>query len=154
MIFCADPQEATDSVQISAAPPFCSISCLVCCAGLADPPSPVSDAPISATITLAPAAAIMRAISRPIPPPAPVTTATLPFIMPGIIFLLVTKARLRVLPPAPASPLPRGRRSKGTGRSLLLSSRAGGDCEPAPPSRRRRRGGRSAHLARDSVDTV
>jgi hypothetical protein len=43
---------------------------------------------MSATITFAPAAAIISAISRPIPPPAPVTTATLPSIMPGIIFLL------------------------------------------------------------------
>src|ERR1700760_4911726 len=88
MIFCADPQAATDSVQISAAPPFCSISCLVCSAGLADPPSPVREAPISATITLAPAAAIIRAISRPMPPPAPVTTATFPSIIPGIVLLL------------------------------------------------------------------
>ena len=83
-IFCAEPQAATDSVQISATPPFCSISALVCSAGLAEPPSPVSEAPMSATMTLAPAPAIMMAISRPMPPPAPVTTATLPSIMPAI----------------------------------------------------------------------
>ena len=73
---------------ISAAPPRCSMSCLVCCAGVADPPSPDSDAPTSLMITLAPAAAIMIAISRPIPPPEPVTTATLPSSMPGMGFFL------------------------------------------------------------------
>src|SRR3954462_8515615 len=83
MIFCAEPQTATDSVQTSACPPRCSISALVCSAGLAEPPSPVTEAPISATITSAPAPAIMIAISRPMPPPAPVTTATLPSISPG-----------------------------------------------------------------------
>src|SRR3954467_2104970 len=85
MIFCADPQAATDSVQTSACPPRCSISALVCSAGLAEPPSPVTEAPISATMTLAPAPAIMIAISRPMPPPAPVTTATLPSISPGTV---------------------------------------------------------------------
>ena len=41
-------------------------------------PSPLSDAPMSFTTTQAPAWANCSAISRPIPPPAPVTTATLP----------------------------------------------------------------------------
>ena len=86
MIFCAEPHSATDSVQISAAPPFCSISCLVCWAGVAEPPSPDSEAPMSATMTLAPAAAMASAISRPMPPPEPVTTTTLPSIMPAITF--------------------------------------------------------------------
>ena len=86
IIFRALPHAATNSVQISATPPFCSINCLVCCAGVAELPSPPSDAPISATMTFAPAAAIMIAISRPMPPPAPVTTATLPSIMPATIF--------------------------------------------------------------------
>src|SRR6185312_11062106 len=52
--------------------------------GVADPPSPEREAPMSATITLAPAAAIISAISRPMPPPAPVTTATLPSIIPAM----------------------------------------------------------------------
>ena len=38
MIFCAEPHSATDSVQISAAPPRCSMSCLVCWAGVAEQP--------------------------------------------------------------------------------------------------------------------
>ena len=38
-IFRAEPQAATDSVQFSATPPFCSISALVCWAGEADPPA-------------------------------------------------------------------------------------------------------------------
>src|ERR1700722_1373930 len=84
MIFCADPHSATESVLISAAPPRCSISCLVCWAGVADCPSPDNDAPTSLMITLAPAAAMASAISRPMPPPEPVTATTLPSIMPAI----------------------------------------------------------------------
>src|SRR5689334_2036989 len=61
------------------------MSCLVCWAGVADWPSPDSEAPTSLIMTLAPAAAMARAISRPIPPPAPVTTTTLPSIMPAIV---------------------------------------------------------------------
>src|SRR5690349_2092265 len=85
MIFCAEPHSATESVLISAAPPRCSISCLVCWAGVADWPSPDSEAPTSLMMTLAPAAAMARAISRPMPPPEPVTTTTLPSIMPAIV---------------------------------------------------------------------
>src|SRR5882724_9701663 len=84
MIFRAEPQDATDSVQISASPPCWLISALVCSAGAAEPPSPDSDAPISAMITFAPDCAIMTAMARPTPPPAPVTTATLPSIKPGM----------------------------------------------------------------------
>src|SRR3954469_13771517 len=66
---------------------------LVCSAGEAEPPSPDKDAPMSAMMTLAPAIAIMMAISRPTPPPAPVTTATLPSISPAIAALLWDAAR-------------------------------------------------------------
>src|SRR6185312_12332765 len=100
MIFCAEPQAATDSVQISAAPPCCSISALVCSAGLADPPSPDREAPISATITRAPAPAIMIAISRPTPPPAPVTTTTLPSIMPTLPVAITRRSPSRGTDPA------------------------------------------------------
>ena len=55
--------------------------------GVAEPPSPDSEAPMSAMITRAPAAAIASAISRPMPPPEPVTTTTLPSIMPAIHIL-------------------------------------------------------------------
>ena len=47
-------------------------------AGVAEPPSPDSEAPMSATMTFAPAAAMASAISRPMPPPEPVTTTCRP----------------------------------------------------------------------------
>src|ERR1700761_2032457 len=52
-----------------ASPPACTISCAVC-----SPASPFS----SATTTFAPSAANSLAEARPIPVPAPVTTATFP----------------------------------------------------------------------------
>jgi hypothetical protein len=57
---------------------------LVSSAGVAERPSPASEAPMSLMMTLAPARAIAIAISRPMPPPAPVTAATLPSNIPAI----------------------------------------------------------------------
>src|SRR5215831_16992487 len=85
-IFCADAHSATESVLIAALPPASSIRRLVSPAGVADCPSPASEAPMSLISTLAPARAIAMAISRPMPPPAPVTTATLPSTIPAIRF--------------------------------------------------------------------
>ena len=94
-------QLGTLSVLISAWPPRCSMIALVCCAGVADRPSPVSEAPISLMMTLAPACAMCSAISRPMPPPEPVTTATLPSSMPIVAFPLPSMRRvLFVAPPA------------------------------------------------------
>jgi len=42
------------------------------------PTLPPTDTPTSLTTTLAPSDAIIMAMARPIPPPAPVTTATFP----------------------------------------------------------------------------
>src|SRR5580658_6542320 len=50
----------------------------VSAAGSSPAPSPPSDVPRSFTTTRAPSAARHSAISRPIPPPAPVTMATRP----------------------------------------------------------------------------
>src|SRR6266478_8867242 len=83
-IFCAELHSATESVLIAAAPPAPSISCLVSSAGVAERPSPASEAPMSLISTLAPASAIAIAISRPMPPPAPVTAAILPSSIPAI----------------------------------------------------------------------
>ena len=84
MIRRAESQPATESVLISARPPRCVMIALVCSAGVVDWPSPNSEAPISLMITSAPASAIMTAIACPMPPPAPVTTITLPSNMPAI----------------------------------------------------------------------
>ncbi len=83
-IFCAEAQVATLSAEISDWPPFCAMIALVCCAGVASCPSPETEAPTSLMMTLAPWPAIMMAISRPMPLPAPVTIATLPSSMFGI----------------------------------------------------------------------
>ena len=50
---------------IAAAPPNDSISDFVCSAGVAEPPSPVSDTPTSLMTTDAPAFAIATAMARP-----------------------------------------------------------------------------------------
>src|SRR5215471_10634953 len=83
-IFCAELHSATESVLIAATPPAPSISCFVSSAGVAERPSPASEAPISLISTFAPARAIASAISRPMPPPAPVTAAILPSSIPAI----------------------------------------------------------------------
>src|SRR3954468_9598122 len=69
----------TLSVFATARPPAALISSTTFCAGPASRPSPGSEAPMSFTTTAAPAAAMASAKSRPIPPPAPVTSATLSF---------------------------------------------------------------------------
>ena len=68
----------TLSVLATAWPPSARISSTTRCAGPASWPSPVVEVPMSFTTTLAPSAAIANAMSRPMPPPAPVTTTTLP----------------------------------------------------------------------------
>src|SRR6476619_4144174 len=74
----APAKSATFSPSAIAAPPSASISRTTSCAGPVSAPSPASDAPRSFTTILAPACASARACSRPIPRPAPVTTATFP----------------------------------------------------------------------------
>src|SRR5262245_5155121 len=74
----APAQVETLSVFAAAAPPRLRISPTTRSAGPWSAPSPVSEAPISLTTTFAPAAPSASAISRPMPPPAPVTIATLP----------------------------------------------------------------------------
>src|ERR1700761_5321295 len=66
----------------------CSISATTRWAGPESRPSPVTVPPMSLTTTLPPLAAIASAVARPIPPPAPVTTATLPSSIPIDCFLL------------------------------------------------------------------
>src|SRR5262245_51905753 len=68
----------TLSVLAAAAPPRPRTSPTTRSAGPWSAPSPASDAPTSFTTTFAPAAPSASAISRPMPPPAPVTIATLP----------------------------------------------------------------------------
>ena len=79
IISCALSHEETLSLLIIAFPPFWVINPTVSCAGDSEPPSPVNETPISLTTIETPSLARARAISRPIPPPAPVTTATLSF---------------------------------------------------------------------------
>src|SRR5262245_37960597 len=74
----APAQVETLSVFAAAAPPRLRISPTTRSAGPWSAPSPASDAPMSLTTTFAPAAPSASAISRPMPPPAPVTIATLP----------------------------------------------------------------------------
>src|SRR5215208_2113199 len=69
---------ATVLVSATATPPRPSISLTVCSAGPADEPVPSVAPPRSLTTTLAPREASSSACSRPRPPPAPVTMATLP----------------------------------------------------------------------------
>jgi len=78
MIFAAEPNSATLSKFETASPPAFLISETTESAGVLSPPSPVSDAPMSFTTTLAPCAAMSFAIAAPMPRPAPVTTTTLP----------------------------------------------------------------------------
>src|SRR5688572_3969253 len=81
MMRFAASQSATLSVLATAVPPFALISSTTFCAGPASLPSPETEEPMSLTTTFAPLAAIACAKSRPIPPPAPVTTTTLPCSM-------------------------------------------------------------------------
>ena len=85
-IFCAFSHSATLSVFATARPaPFAwVISATTCSAGPTSWPSPVTAAPTSQTTTLAPFAARQIAVARPMPRPAPVTTATLPSSIPAI----------------------------------------------------------------------
>ena len=85
---CAAAASETLSVLATAVPPAARISSTTRCAGPASLPSPLTEAPMSLTTTLAPCFAIASAMSRPIPPPAPVTTTTLPSTIPALISLL------------------------------------------------------------------
>ena len=85
MMALAPIQVETLSVLATASPPLARISFTTCCAGPASLPSPLTDAPMSLTTTLAPSAAISNANSRPMPPPEPVTTTTLSCIIFAIL---------------------------------------------------------------------
>src|SRR5688572_11700222 len=69
---------ATLSVLAIALPPAARISFATFSAGPASRPSPCTEVPMSFTTTDAPAAPKASAKSRPMPPPAPVTSATFP----------------------------------------------------------------------------
>src|SRR6201999_2164974 len=69
---------ATDSKLATAVPPRFLISSTTSSAGAAFEPEPSAAPPGSLTTTLAPSAAQSRAISRPMPRPAPVTMMDLP----------------------------------------------------------------------------
>src|SRR5882672_1526247 len=70
---------ATLSPLGTALPPAAAISSHTFCAGVVLPaPSPSTAPPKSLTTTLAPSRAASSAISRPMPPPAPVTRTVLP----------------------------------------------------------------------------
>src|SRR5579883_3318241 len=70
---------ATLSPLATALPPAALISSTTFCAGVVlPPPSPSTAPPRSLTTTAAPSLAASSAISRPMPPPAPVTSTTLP----------------------------------------------------------------------------
>ena len=87
MIFCAEPQSATDSVQISAAAALLLDQLLGLLGGRGRAAlAGQRGADVGDDDRCAPAAAMASAISRPMPPPEPVTTATLPSIMPAITF--------------------------------------------------------------------
>src|ERR1700733_7679422 len=91
----------------TALPPAAMISWQTSSAGPALLPSPERLAPISLTTTAAPAAPSCRAISRPMPPPAPVTTATLPSnrVAPSAMEILLLQLKSKepaiVMPPTP-----------------------------------------------------
>src|SRR5688572_17195249 len=68
----------TSSPLTMASPPMPAISAATCCAGVRSAPVPSGSPPRSLTTTLAPWLASMSACSRPMPRPAPVTTATRP----------------------------------------------------------------------------
>ena len=65
-----------------ASPPAATISATTCSAGVRDSPSGAG--PTSLTTTLAPSAARNIASPRPMPPPEPVTIATLPSSAPMV----------------------------------------------------------------------
>src|SRR5262245_17402392 len=76
---------ATLSPLATALPPAALISSTTFCAGVVlPPPSPSTAPPRSFTTTAAPSLAASSAISRPMPPPAPVTSTTLSFNWLGI----------------------------------------------------------------------
>src|SRR3954468_14779602 len=70
------------SVLATASPPAATISPTTCWAGPVEAPSPLTVPPRSLTTTFAPSAASVIASARPMPPPAPVTTATRPSFSP------------------------------------------------------------------------
>ena len=85
-------QLSTLCVSTTAVPPASSISRFVSSAGLAEPPSPVTETPISLTTKEAPVRASARATSRPMPPPAPETIATFPSFTSDLPFSCRTAA--------------------------------------------------------------
>src|SRR3954449_9821626 len=79
---------ATDSKLATAIPPRFLISSTTSSAGAALLPAPPAGAPGSLTTNLAPSLAQSNAISRPMPPPAPVTMMTLSCSDLAIVVLL------------------------------------------------------------------
>ena len=75
---CAPAVVATSLVSATAAPPAATISAATSDAGPASAPTPSIEPPRSLTTTLAPRSASRSACARPMPRPAPVTTATRP----------------------------------------------------------------------------
>src|SRR5438309_4383805 len=75
---CAPGGVATSLVSAMAAPPAATISEATADAGSASVPSPSIEPPRSLTTTLAPRSPSSSAYARPMPRPAPVTTATRP----------------------------------------------------------------------------
>ncbi len=86
-IRCPPSQVLMSSVLAIATPPPEMISSKTSCAGPTSEPVPSRPPPTSLTTTLAPSAASIRAYSRPMPRPAPVTMHTRSLQIPDVIEL-------------------------------------------------------------------
>src|SRR5688572_8074564 len=80
----AAAKSLTSAPLTTASPPIAVISSTTCCAGVVSAPVPSRSPPRSFTTTLAPCSASIKAYSRPMPRPAPVTIATRPSHIPLI----------------------------------------------------------------------
>ena len=80
---CAPCQSETSSPFDTASPPMALISSTTSWAGPVDAPVPSISPPRSLTTTLAPCSASIKACSRPMPRPAPVTMHTRPSHIPA-----------------------------------------------------------------------
>ncbi len=80
----ASSKSVTSAPLAMASPPMASISATTSFAGPESDPVPSGPPPRSFTTTLAPSDASIRACSRPMPRPAPVTIATRPSHSPAM----------------------------------------------------------------------
>src|SRR5947209_14840261 len=97
----ASSKSATLPPLTTASPPAATISSTTDCAGEASSPTPLTSPPRSLTTTLAPWRASDSACSRPMPRPAPVTSATRPSHSPDMAVLSLSRVLELLAPRVP-----------------------------------------------------